>query len=157
MSDKLYTWDDLYERADDKGYGSPELTAKDEARYELRNMIMESQGYDIEECECPEEEIDCFLKGSVQKYLFDENGNFVCLKKKSEYELVEPFVPKTPIRCNRCGKPVAVSLVEGYSYQCFTEDEDLYCIEVHEGQPYTSEEKQNLQKQLIDFLNLNNV
>lgn len=157
MNDKLYTWDDLYERADDKGYGSQELTAKDEARYELRNMIMESQGYDIEQCECPEEEIDCFLNTRVQEYLFDENGNFVCLRKKNKDELVKPFIPKSPIRCKRCGKPVAFSLVEGYSYQCFAEDEDLFSIEVYTGEPYSKEEVHMLKEQIMDYLNLADV
>lgn len=32
-------------------------------------------------------------------------------------------------RCNRCEKPVLKSDVDGYSYQCFEHDEDLYTIE----------------------------
>lgn len=41
----LYTWDDLYKRANDKCCGSPELQAKDTARWEVRNFAME-QGCD---------------------------------------------------------------------------------------------------------------
>lgn len=32
-------------------------------------------------------------------------------------------------RCDRCKKPVLKSDVDGYSYQCFEHDEDLYTIE----------------------------
>lgn len=32
-------------------------------------------------------------------------------------------------RCNRCKKPVLKSDVDGYSYQCFEHDEDLYACE----------------------------
>ena len=32
-------------------------------------------------------------------------------------------------RCNRCKKPVLKSDVDGYQYQCFEHDEDLYTIE----------------------------
>lgn len=32
-------------------------------------------------------------------------------------------------RCNRCKKPVLKSDVDGYSYQCFEHDEDLYIFE----------------------------
>lgn len=80
---KLFTWDDLYDRADDKSYGSPELIAKDEAREELRNVIMESEGYDIDECECPEDEIDAFLNSSPNQYLFDNNGNLIRTQMKN--------------------------------------------------------------------------
>ena len=58
---KEYTWDELYERAIDCAYMSPELRAKDNARFLLRDIILEEEGYDIEQCECAEEEIDTFL------------------------------------------------------------------------------------------------
>ena len=32
-------------------------------------------------------------------------------------------------RCNRCKKPVLKSDFDGYSYQCFEHDEDLYACE----------------------------
>lgn len=73
-----YTWDELYERAMDKGYGSDELTAKDEARFELGDYILETEGYDIEDVsiyESAEEEIDFYLQNHT--VLFNEYGNIV--------------------------------------------------------------------------------
>lgn len=34
--------------------------------------------------------------------------------------------------CNRCLNKVYPSCVDGYEYQCFEHDEDLYAIETHE-------------------------
>ena len=77
MENKLYTWDELYKRAEDKGFGEPELKAKDNARWELAEVIEEECGYNIDDCEIPEEEIDGFLKNSSKKYLFNEDGSLV--------------------------------------------------------------------------------
>ena len=73
----LHTWNDLYERADDKACGSPELRAKDEARWQLQEIIFLKEKVDIEEYESPEEAIDIFLWKSEDEYWFDVNGNFV--------------------------------------------------------------------------------
>lgn len=73
----LYTWNDLYVRANDKGYGSDELTAKDEARWQLQEIIFLKEKVDIEEYESPEEAIDTFLWKADDEYWFDVNGNFI--------------------------------------------------------------------------------
>lgn len=77
MEEKLYTWDDLYERADGTGFGDPELTAKDNARAELTIIIEAVRGYNIDDCEIPEEEIESFLDNANKEFLFDECGNLV--------------------------------------------------------------------------------
>ena len=74
---EVFDWDDLYNRALDKPFGSIELTAKDEARDFFRWEILEKEGYDIEKCECPEEEIDAFIEKSSVEYLFDFKGNHI--------------------------------------------------------------------------------
>lgn len=74
---KEYTWDDLYERAIDCVCMSPELRAKDHARFLLAGIISEEEGYDIEQCECAEEEIDTFLWKREVPILFDENGYLI--------------------------------------------------------------------------------
>lgn len=79
---KLFTWDDLCKRADGKGYGSNELTAKDEARHQLGILIKTITGSDIELSESPEEEIEFFLSGKVA-VLFDKSGN---IKRGSDSE-----------------------------------------------------------------------
>lgn len=71
------SWDDIFWRANDCGYGSDELKAKDEARYQLTCLINDECGYDIEECECPEDEIDLFLGNRDTPVFFDEYGNIV--------------------------------------------------------------------------------
>ena len=77
MTKELYTWDDIYERADGTAYGDPELKAKDNARSILTGIIEELKGYNIDDCEIPEEEIDYFLENADREYLFDEDGNLV--------------------------------------------------------------------------------
>lgn len=76
MHNVKYTWYDLYDRADDTAYGEDTLKAKDEARWQVRCFAMEEHGEeDLEEAECPEDEVDYYC----DKYniLFDENGNIV--------------------------------------------------------------------------------
>lgn len=70
------TWDEIYERAEDCGYSSDELTAKDEARWQVRNLVLEKKNIDIEESECPEGEVDYYT--SLWNIRFDENGNIEC-------------------------------------------------------------------------------
>lgn len=74
---KEYTWNDIYERAMDCDFMSHELRAKDNARLLLRDLILEEDGYDIENCECAEEKIDAFLWKRENPVLFDENGNLI--------------------------------------------------------------------------------
>jgi serine/threonine protein phosphatase 1 len=72
-----YVYDEIYRRADGKAFLSPELKAKDEARYQLRGLIKKETGIDIEKCESPEDEIDRFLFKRSTPVLFDERGNIV--------------------------------------------------------------------------------
>lgn len=44
------------------------------------------------------------------------------------------------VRCLRCKKPVLLSQVDAYEYQCFEHDEDLYSIETFEGEKATPDE-----------------
>ena len=67
------TWDEIYERADGCGYGSDELTAKDTARWQVRNLVLDKENIDIEEAECPEDEVDYYT--GLWNIRFDENGN----------------------------------------------------------------------------------
>lgn len=79
---KLYDWDGIYERKMDKGYGDPELTAYDNARYYIE-CCMTEEGIDVENAECPEEEIDFWLANQSFVILFDEDGNFVKQEPKN--------------------------------------------------------------------------
>lgn len=74
---ETYTWDKLYERAEGAACGEPELKAKDNARWELTQIIKEQTGMDVDKCEIPEEAIENFLKRSEKKYLFDVDGNLM--------------------------------------------------------------------------------
>ncbi len=67
------TWDEIYERAEETGYGDPRLKAKDEARYQVGQLVLEKEGIDIEEAEVPEEEVDYYA--GLWNIRFDENGN----------------------------------------------------------------------------------
>lgn len=74
---EIYSWDDLYERAEGAACGDPELRAKDNARAILEEIIKEKTGNDINTYEIPEEEIEDFLKKSEEEYWFDEDGNLI--------------------------------------------------------------------------------
>jgi len=80
---KTYTWDELYERAEDKPCMSPELKAKDEARYEVRNLILDLNGPDLENTEIPEEQIDDYCKSFDIR--FNGNGSIVSRRKEVIY------------------------------------------------------------------------
>lgn len=65
-------WNDLYERAMDKGYGDKELRAKDEARGQICE-IAKAMKIDLEAEEIPEDAIEDFC--DLHRVEFDENGN----------------------------------------------------------------------------------
>ena len=71
----VYTWDDLYVRADGKACCEPELKAKDNARWQVRNFAMEYGKPDLEKEECPEDFIEDYCK--VFGIWFDEDGNII--------------------------------------------------------------------------------
>ena len=72
---KKYIWDEIYERADGCCFGEDNLKAKDNARENVRCLALEYGEGDLEEAECPEDEVDYYC----DKYniLFDENGHIV--------------------------------------------------------------------------------
>lgn len=70
---KKYTWDEIYERAIDKVCFSPELKAKDEARWQVRDYAIEHGYEDPEDAECPEEIIADYC--NMFGIMFDEKGN----------------------------------------------------------------------------------
>lgn len=74
---KKYTWNELYEKAVNCGCGSPELLTKDEARNQLGELILCECGYNIEQSDCAEDEIDIFLLNRETPVLFDERGNII--------------------------------------------------------------------------------
>lgn len=69
------TWDEIYDAAIDTGYGDSKLKRKDNARYQVVCFIEDVLGIDIENAECPEDEIDYY----VEQYniLFDDNGYII--------------------------------------------------------------------------------
>ena len=72
---KKYTWDEIYERADGCCFGENNLKAKDYARENVRYFALAYGEEDLEEVECPEDEVEHYC----DKYniLFDENGHIV--------------------------------------------------------------------------------
>lgn len=72
------TWDEIYKRADDCAYGDDELEAKDNARWNVGDLVYEKLGLDIEETECPEAEIDYYTE--LWDIEFDEDGHITSYK-----------------------------------------------------------------------------
>lgn len=81
-----YTWDVLCKRADGAACGEQTLKAKDWARHAVDTFATNHGHPDLEETECPEEEVERYCEEFG--ILFDENGNIV----RSRLELAEDFV-----------------------------------------------------------------
>ncbi len=79
---KCFTWDDIYVAAEGTAFGSDELTAKDEARWQVRNLAMSLGAPDLDECECPEDQVESYC--DALDIRFDVKGNVtkICLPKE---------------------------------------------------------------------------
>lgn len=73
-------WNEIYNRA----INSPELKAKDEARYQV-SCIMREQGVEPDDAECPEECIEDYMTNDIREYWFDESGNLIDESEVSSY------------------------------------------------------------------------
>lgn len=82
--DKSLTWDDIYERAYGRPYGSDELTAKDHAHYEVANLVLERENIDIEKEECSEEYVEHYV--DLWNIRFDKDGNIIHVDEESKLE-----------------------------------------------------------------------
>lgn len=78
-----FTWNALYTRALDSACGEPALKAKDEARFQVRELVMKEFGLpDLEKEECPEDKIQDYCeKFNIR---FDEKGNIIHHDKPSK-------------------------------------------------------------------------
>ena len=74
----MYTWNEIYENDIDKACGSSELRAKDEARFQVRNLIIDLGAPPLDESEVPEDVVEDYCKSLNIK--FDECGNIVSLE-----------------------------------------------------------------------------
>ena len=77
-----YTWSDICKKAEDTGYGDPRLTAKDNARYAVQQLVLEEKGINIEDAEIPEEEVSYYT--DLWHIRFDGNGSIAKYKIKEE-------------------------------------------------------------------------
>jgi hypothetical protein len=67
------TWDEIYERAEDTACGDWRLNAKDEARWQVKCLVLEKENYDIDKAEIPEDEVDYYC--GLHDIKFDDYGN----------------------------------------------------------------------------------
>lgn len=72
MSKRL-TWNEIYERAIDTACGDYRLVAKDNARQEVRELVLKIHKYDIETAEIPENEVDYYC--GLHCIEFYDNGS----------------------------------------------------------------------------------
>lgn len=68
-----FTWDELCERAMDKGCLHPHLRAKDAARWQVRCIAMEHGKPDLDKAEIPEDMVEGYCK--EYQITFDGRGN----------------------------------------------------------------------------------
>lgn len=66
------TWDQIYDNAIDTGCGDERLRIKDIARYEVECLVMDLLGYNINDAEIPEEEVDHYT--SLWDIQFNKEG-----------------------------------------------------------------------------------
>ena len=72
------TWDEIYEAAVGAACGDSVLKAKDEARHQVRCLLMDLGGSDLDNEECPEDAVEEYC--DAMKIQFDECGNIVGLE-----------------------------------------------------------------------------
>lgn len=75
LESKTYTWDDLYNTAIGACCGDGVLKAKDTARWEVKTFAIELGKPDLDEAECPEDEIEDYCAEYHIK--FDIYGHIV--------------------------------------------------------------------------------
>ena len=71
------TWDEIYDNAIDTGFGDPKLKAKDEAWWNVRNLMMEFGCDDLNEAECAEDKVEDYC--DALQIQFDDCGNIVSI------------------------------------------------------------------------------
>ena len=72
------TWNEIYEAADGAACGDDTLKAKDEARHQVRCLVMELGSPDLDNVDCPEDAVEDYC--NAMKIQFDECGNIVGLE-----------------------------------------------------------------------------
>lgn len=73
--DDEYSWAEILNNAADKHHLSPELKAKDEARYQANKYAIEHGEPDADSFDCPEEQIEYYC--DKFNMFFDINGNLI--------------------------------------------------------------------------------
>lgn len=73
--DDEYSWSEICNNADNAPYLSPELKAKDEARYQANQYAMEHGEPDADSFDNPEEQIEFYC--DKFNMFFDINGNLI--------------------------------------------------------------------------------
>lgn len=74
-NDDEYSWGEIFNNADNAPHLSPELKAKDEARYQANQYAMKHGESDAESFDCPEEQIEYYC--DKFNLFFDINGNLI--------------------------------------------------------------------------------
>ena len=77
LSQKLLTWDDIYNAADGAGCGDSTLVAKDNARNNVRLLAKELGGTDLNADECPEDTVEYIC--DTLSLGFNDTGDIVYL------------------------------------------------------------------------------
>lgn len=72
------TWDEIYDRADRAAFGDSSLKAKDEARHQVRCLMMNLGASDFDNAECPEDAVENYC--DAMNVQFDECGNITGLE-----------------------------------------------------------------------------
>lgn len=72
---KKYTWNEIYAAAEGCGCGESGLRAKDNARENVRCLALERGEADLEEAECPEDEVEYYSKGACPLSFFCSHLN----------------------------------------------------------------------------------
>lgn len=76
------TWDNIFKAAEDSACGDYALKVKDEARWQVRSLALEFGAPDLEDSECPEDEIERYC--TTLQVRFDDRGNVTSIKLPNE-------------------------------------------------------------------------
>ncbi len=114
----MYSWDEIYERADGAACGDATLRAKDEARWQVGRLMVRNGEPDPEDDEIPEETIESYCDRYGIR--FDESGNIAgyelpaeiaeaVYRQKDDYYLKQDIINAIADEVESSGEAIEVS------------------------------------------------
>lgn len=113
----MYSWNEIYERADGAACGEPTLKAKDEARFQVGKLMVRNGEKDPEKEEIPEESIEEYCdrygirfddRGNIAGYELPEEIAEAVYRQRDAYYLKQDIIQAIADEAEETGKNIEV-------------------------------------------------